>query len=145
MQKYDDLWQAIEVRVRENNDITHVDMTTDTTRGLAARQRIAQIFILESLLARHRDKYASSFVPLAGEEALYHLIFKRTGWKPFEVKQLSFLDAMFVLAELFRDENLPAEVRAVLRAQGITDQTFPTYDFSDKDWAPRENEVFLKR
>lgn len=145
MQKYDDLWQAIEVRVRENNDITHVDMTTDTARGLAARHRVAQIFILESLLARHREKYASSFVPLAGEEALYHMIFKRTGWKPFEVKQLSFLDAMFVLAELFRDENLSAEVRAVLRSQGIKDQTYPTYDFSEKDWAPRENELFLKR
>lgn len=145
MQKYDDLWQAIEVRVRENNDITHVDMTTDSVRGLAARQRIAQIFILESLLARHREKYASSFVPLAGEEALYHLIFKRTGWKPFEVKQLSLLDAMFVLAELFRDENLSAEVRAVLRSQGVKDQSFPTLDFSDKDWAPREYELFLKR
>lgn len=145
MQKYDDLWQAIEVRVRENNDITHVDMTTDTPRGLAARQRIAQIFILETQLARHREKYASNFVPLAGEEALYHLLFKRTGWKPFEVKQLSLLDAMFVLAELFRDENLSAEVRAILREQGVTEQTLPTYDFSEKDWAPREYEQYLKR
>ncbi|MGY5957025.1 hypothetical protein ACUY4R_002546 [Kosakonia sp. BK9b] len=145
MQKYDDLWQAIEVRVRENNDITHTDVTTDSPRAHAARQRTAQIFILESLLARHREKYASSFVPLAGEEALYHLIHKRTGWKPFEIKQLSFLDVMFVLAELFRDENLPAEVRAVLRSQGIKDEPLPTYDFSEKDWAPRENEVFLKR
>ncbi|XCW69564.1 hypothetical protein ABZS17G119_02076 [Kosakonia cowanii] len=145
MQKYDDLWQAIEVRVRENNDITLNDWTTDSVRGHAARQRIAQIFILEVLLARHRDKYASNFVPLAGEEALYHLIFKRTGWKPFEVKQLSFIDTLFVLAELFRDENLPTEVRAVLRSQGIKDEALPTYDFSEKDWAPRENEVFLRR
>ncbi|ARD63534.1 hypothetical protein Y71_12805 [Kosakonia radicincitans DSM 16656] len=145
MQKYDDLWQAIEVRVRENNDITHIDMTTDTPRGQAARQRIAQIFILEYLLARHREKYACSFVPLAGEEALYHLIFKRTGWKPFEVKQLSFIDTLFVLAELFRDENLPAEVRAVIRSQGVKEESYPTYDFSEKDWAPRENEAFLKR
>lgn len=52
MQKYDDLWQAIEVRVRENNDITLNDWTTDSVRGHAARQRIAQIFILEVLLAR---------------------------------------------------------------------------------------------
>jgi len=137
MQKYDDLWQAIEVRVRENNDITLNDWTTDSVRGHAARQRIAQIFILEVLLARHREKYASNFVPLAGEEALYHLIFKRTGWKPFEVKQLSFIDTLFVLAELFRDENLPTEVRAVLRSQGIKDEALPTYDFSEKDWKTR--------
>ncbi|XTZ40383.1 ECs1072 family phage-associated protein [Salmonella enterica] len=145
MQKYDDLWQAIETRVRENNDITHTDMTNNTSRGQAARHRIAQIFILESLLARHREKYASTFVPLSGEEALWHLIFKRTGWKPFEVKQLSFIDAMFVLAELFREENLSAEVRAVLRSQGVSDESIPTYDFSEKDWAPRDNELFLAR
>ncbi|WP_437891225.1 ECs1072 family phage-associated protein [Phytobacter sp. V91] len=146
MQKFDDLWHAIEVRVCENNDITHQDMTNeDSVRGNAAKQRIAHIFILEVLLSRHREKYASPYLSLSGEEALYHLIFKRTGWKPFEVKQLSFSDAMFVIAELFREENLPADVRGVLRAYGLRDQPYSLYDFSEKDWAPRDNENILKR
>lgn len=146
MQKFDDLWQAIEVRVCENNDIAHQDMINeDSVRGNAAKQRIAHIFILEVLLSRHREKYASPYVALSGEEALYHLIFKRTGWKPFEVKQLSFSDAMFVIAELFREENLPADVRGILRANGLRDQPYSLYDFSEKDWAPRENENILKR
>lgn len=146
MQKFDDLWQAIEVRVCENNDIAHQDMINeDSVRGNAAKQRIAHIFILEVLLSRHREKYASPYVALSGEEALYHLIFKRTGWKPFEIKQLSFSDAMFVIAELFREENLPADVRGILRANGLRDQPYSLYDFSEKDWAPRENENILKR
>ncbi len=146
MQKFDDLWQAIEARVCENNDITHQDMTNeDSVRGNAAKQRIAHIFILEVLLSRHREKYASPYVSLAGEEALYHMIFKRTGWKPFEVKQLSFSDAMFVIAELFREENLPADVRGILRANGLREQPYSLYDFSEKDWAPRDNENILKR
>lgn len=41
------------------------------------------------------------------------------------MKQLSFIDTLFVLAELFRDENLPTEVRAVLRSQGIKDEALP--------------------
>jgi len=146
MQKFDDLWQAIELRVCENNDIAHQDMINeDSVRGNAAKQRIAHIFILEVLLSRHREKYASPYVALSGEEALYHLIFKRTGWKPFEIKQLSFSDAMFVIAELFREENLPADVRGILRANGLRDQPYSLYDFSEKDWAPRENENILKR
>lgn len=146
MQKYDELWQAIEARVRENNDIPFADMENEeSVLGNATRQRIAQIFILEVLLARHREKYASAFVPLPGEDALYHLIFKRTGWKPFEIKQLSFNDAMFVIAELFRDENLPMDVREMLRAQGVRDVNYPVFDFSEKDWSPRENAAFLQR
>lgn len=146
MQKFDDLWQAIETRVCENNDITHDELTDETTaRGIAAKQRVGHIFTLEVLLSRHREKYASPYVALAGEEALWHLIFKRTGWKPFEVKQLSFSDAMFVIAELFRDENLPADVRGILRANGLRDQPYSLYDFSEKDWAPRDNESILKR
>lgn len=146
MQKYDDLWNAIDTRVRENNDIPLADMENpDSVRGNATRQRIAQIFILEVLLSRHRDKYASVYVPLAGEEALHHLIFKRTGWKPFEIKQLSFSDAMFIIAELFRDENLPMDVREMLLTHGVRDMTWPNYDFSEKDWSPRENALFLQR
>ncbi|MBV7404599.1 hypothetical protein [Enterobacter sp. ENT03] len=146
MQKFDELWSAIEKRVRENNDIPFAEMENDDSHlGNATRQRIAQIFILEVLLARHRDKYASVYVPLSGEEALYHLIFKRTGWKPFEIKQLSFNDAMFVIAELFREESLPVEAREMLLAQGVRDATFPVFDFSEKDWSPRENALFLQR
>ncbi|WP_044175569.1 ECs1072 family phage-associated protein [Phytobacter massiliensis] len=145
MQKFDELWQVIETRVCENNDITQQELTNDeSARGNAARQRIAHIFTLEVLLSRHRDKYGSPYMSLAGEEALWHLIFKRTGWKPFEIKQLSFSDAMFVIAELFREENLPADVRGILRANGLRDQAYSLYEFSEKDWAPRENENILK-
>jgi hypothetical protein len=68
MQKFDDLWQAIETRVCENNDITHEELTNETTaRGSAAKQRVAHIFTLEVLLSRHREKYASPYVALAGK------------------------------------------------------------------------------
>ncbi|WP_034914170.1 MULTISPECIES: hypothetical protein [Erwinia] len=146
MASYEELWHVIDMRVRENNDISHAEISdSGNVRGQAAIQRIAQIFILEILLERHREKYASVFFPLTGEEALHHLVFKRTGWRPFEAKSLSLSDAMFVIAELFREENLPSDAVIFIREQGIKNVSYPVHDFSEKDWDPRENAVFLKQ
>ncbi|WP_067705369.1 MULTISPECIES: hypothetical protein [unclassified Erwinia] len=144
MSHYNVLWDVIAARVCQNSGTTPAEISdSNSAAGNAAKQRIAQIFILEVLLAKHRKTYSTRYLPLSGEDALHHLIFKRTGWLPVEIRSLSFNDSLFVLAELFREENLPAGANDFILKCGLSARTYPTDDFSEKDWAPRENEPLL--
>ncbi|NQS85604.1 ECs1072 family phage-associated protein [Pantoea allii] len=144
MNQYYNLWNAIETRVKQNNDATTLDMgNSENVFVNQIRQRTAQIFILEIILDKHRKQFGTRYFPLSGEEALYHLIFTRTNWLPAQIRTLSLSDALFVIAELFRDGNLQEGVKNFLGTQGLRNVSHSVDEFSDRDWAPKENEVHL--
>ncbi|MGE9549704.1 ECs1072 family phage-associated protein [Erwinia amylovora] len=144
MSQYDDLWQAIEMRVRQNNGASLTDIShSESILGNQVRQRTAQIFILEIILDKHRKQFATRYTPLSGDEALHHLVFTRTNWLPAQIRTLLLSDALFVIADMFRDGNIPQGARDFLSTKGLRNYSYPQDEFTDRDWAPKENEVHL--
>ncbi|BCA39401.1 hypothetical protein J4X77_06615 [Escherichia coli] len=146
MSNYSDLLQAIKLRVCQNNNIPIPSLTG--SGSYQARQvwnRIAQIFTLECILAAHRNEYGSVFVPLENEKALHHIIFLKTKWNLAEIRTLSLNDSLFIIAEMFRSDAIPPDAKVFMESVRIPEPiAYPLEDFSDEDWDPKGNSVFLQ-
>lgn len=107
--------------------------------------RITQIFILECVLDVYRKSRGTVFEPLENEKALRHMIFQSTKWKLSEIDKLTFAERLFIISDKINMESLPDDAGEFLSSVDLPEKiAYPLDDFSEEDWAPRENSVFLK-
>ncbi|AFJ47161.1 hypothetical protein [Shimwellia blattae] len=145
MSNYSDLYQMIKLRVCQNNDIPVSSlMDRHSYRINQVWYRIGQIFTLECVLDEYRKLHASEYYPLENEAALHHMIFHMTKWKLEYIRELTLNDSLFIISERLKSEHMPAEAVAFLEKVNCTAHHYPIDEFPAKDWAPRENSVYLR-
>ncbi|OSK23642.1 hypothetical protein EAMG_01711 [Escherichia coli M056] len=145
MGNYSDLFLIIKNRVCQNNNISVSSLAgANNYRANQVKYRIGQIFTLECVLIEHRKCYSSDFQLLDGEKALHHLIFQITRWKPEDIRKLSLNDSLLIISDRLKYDNMPEEAANFLRSLKLPVNHYPVDDFSEKDWDPRENSIFLK-
>ena len=144
MSEYHNLLHVIRSRVCENRKMSHSTYYPDSLQDNQIRNRAALIYVLEMLLHKHRQKYATIFNPLEGKAALYHLIFMKTKWQPSEIRRLTLEDALFVIQDELRVENISDEAQEALSAFNLPSTAFLFEDFPEEDWGYRENSTFLQ-
>lgn len=144
MSEYHSLLHVIRSRVCENRNISHSAYYQGSQQDNQIRNRAALIFILEMILHQHRIKYATIFNPLEGKDALYHLIFMKTNWLPSDIRKLPLEDALFVIQEELRIENLPTDAQDALKSFNLPSVAFQFEDFPEADWNYMENSTFLR-
>lgn len=134
------------MRVCQNNDVKESQLSLrNSYKSGQAWNRISQIFTLEFVLQEHRNKFGSVYEPLAYEKALHHMVFQITHWRLADIKALSLNEMLFVISEKLCSENLPPAAKAFLQSVNLPcDIVYPLDEFSEADWAPKENSVFLK-
>ncbi|MCG5278167.1 hypothetical protein AB7280_03075 [Providencia rettgeri] len=135
------------MRVCRNNNET--DSTLNLRNNYRTDQiwhRIEQIFILECLLFDYRQKNGSQHSPLENEKALHHMIFSKTKWSLNDIRKLSFNDCMLIIAKELRIENIPTDAQYFLNQMRLPAKTssYPLDEFSEADWDPKEDSMFLK-
>ncbi|HEF8785507.1 TPA: hypothetical protein QH450_002432 [Providencia alcalifaciens] len=146
MSNYSDLFQMIKMRVCRNNK--EPDTLLQQTNNYRANQvwhRIEQIFILECLLVEYRNENGSLYSPLENEKALHHMILSKTHWTLNEIRNLSFNDCMLVISEYLRKGKIHPDAQKFLDGMRLPTKAYPLDDFSELDWAPKEDSVFLQR
>lgn len=147
MNNYEDLFHMIKMRVcRNNNETDSILNLRNNYRTDQIWHRIEQIFILECLLFDYRQKNASQHSPLENEKALHHMILNKTNWPLNDIRKLSFNDCMLIIAKELRIENIAIDARNFLSRMGLPAKTssYPLDEFSEADWAPKENSMFLQ-
>ncbi len=102
-----------------------------------------RLFILEIILYEHRKKYSTIFQPLIGKEALNHMIFIQTRWKPAEIRSLSLADSLFVIDEELQIDKLPEDAKSFIEQFEIPENPIMAYSLLEADWDPKENSVYL--
>ncbi|VTR53249.1 Uncharacterised protein [Serratia fonticola] len=117
--------------------------TREVSKLVASKNRSLQIFILEMILHKHRQQYATAFEPLKNEKALHHLIFTKTMWKPSEIRQLSLADSLFIIQDELRIDKLPADIAPFIESLNLPAVAFIFEHLLDEDWVPKENSIFL--
>ncbi|MGQ6548290.1 ECs1072 family phage-associated protein [Serratia sp. IR-2025] len=143
MSSIHNLWHAIKSRVCHNHGVSLLDFNNGSLEGNRARNRTAQLFVLEMILYKHRLQYATIFQPLDGKDALYHLIFTKTNWKLIDIKQLSLEECLFVIQDELRMSRVPEEAKHLLNAANLPEAAFIFEELPEEDWAPKENSTFL--
>lgn len=145
MSNYSDLWRVIKMRVCRNNKLSESSLANsnsfDTVR---VKLRILQIFALECALQQYRLKYGTPFNPLEGKKALHHMIFEKTKWQLDVIRQLSLNDSLFIINDELSLFKFPPKARDFIHSLEIGLHVHPLDDFSEEDWEPKENSVFLQ-
>lgn len=144
MSEYHNLLHVIRSRVCENRNMSHSAYYPGSQQDNQIRNRTALVYVLEILLHQHRQKYATIFNPLEGKAALHHLIFMKTKWLPSEIRNLTLEDALFVIQDELRVENISDEARDALSTFNLPSVAFLFEDFPEEDWNYRENSTFLQ-
>ncbi len=144
MSDYSHLLQVIRMRVCESRKLSHTAYSKDSLQDNQIRNRTALIFILELVLDQHRAQHGSIFTPLQGKDALHHLIFVKTKWLPSEIRKLNFQDALFVIQDELKKENIPEEAQELLKAFYLPSVAITFDDFLEQEWDYKENSVFLQ-
>lgn len=144
MSEYHNLLQVIRSRVCENRKMSHSAYYSGSQQDNQIRNRTALIYVLEMLLHQHRQKYATIFNPLEGKAALHHLIFMKTKWMPSQIRDLTLQDALFVIQDELRVENISATAQDALRTFNLPSVAFLFEDFPEEDWNYKENSRFLQ-
>ncbi|EAW9117323.1 hypothetical protein ONZ27_004107 [Salmonella enterica subsp. enterica serovar Chandans] len=144
MSEYHNLLHVIRSRVCENRNMPNSDYYQGSQQGNQIRNRTALIFTLEMILHQHRIKHATIFNPLEGKDALYHLIFMKTHWLPSDIRNLTLEDALFVIQEELRMENLSNDAQDALKNFNLPSVAFRFEDFPEADWNYKENSTFLR-
>ncbi|EMD6811843.1 hypothetical protein VRT12_000313 [Citrobacter koseri] len=144
MSEYHSLLHVIRSRVCENRNMSHSAYYQGSQQDNQIRNRAALIFTLEMILHQHRIKYATIFNPLEGKDALYHLIFMKTNWLPSDIRKLPLEDALFVIQEELRIENLSTDAQDALKSFNLPSVAFRFEDFPEADWNYMENSTFLR-
>ncbi|AKG71809.1 hypothetical protein WN53_23300 [Serratia fonticola] len=137
------LWHVIKSRVCENRGLSHSAFHEGSEQVSCIKNRSLQIFILEMILHKHRQQYATAFEPLKNEKALHHLIFTKTMWKPSEIRQLSLADSLFIIQDELRIDKLPADIAPFIESLNLPAVAFIFEHLLDEDWVPKENSIFL--
>ncbi|WP_261640863.1 ECs1072 family phage-associated protein [Erwinia mallotivora] len=100
---------------------------------------------MECVLDVYRKSRGTVFEPLENEKALRHMIFQSTKWKLSEIDKLTFAERLFIISDKINMESLPDDAREFLSSVDLPEKiAYPLDEFSEEDWAPRENSVFLK-
>ncbi|HFW3352455.1 TPA: hypothetical protein ACIVDT_001743 [Salmonella enterica subsp. enterica serovar Eastbourne] len=81
---------------------------------------------------------------LDNEKALHHLIFQITKWKLEDIRGLSLNDSLFIISDRLKPDYMSEKAAEFLRSQKLPVSHYPVDDFSEADWDPRENSVFLQ-
>ncbi|HDS6906938.1 TPA: hypothetical protein QHX44_000253 [Klebsiella oxytoca] len=144
MSDYHNLLHVIKSRVCENRSMSHSAYYPGSMQDNQIRNRTALIYVLEMILHQHRQKYTTIFNPLEGKAALHHLIFMKTKWRPSEIRELKLEDALFVIQDELRIENISDEAQEALSSFNLPLAAFLFEDFPEKDWNYRENSAFLR-
>ena len=144
MSDYRNLLHVIKSRVYENLSMSHSAYYPGSMQGNQLRKRTVLTYVLEIILHQHRQKYATIFNPLEGKAALHHLIFMKTKWRPSEIRDLKLEDALFVIQDELRLENISDEAQEALSSFNFPSVAFLFEDFPVEDWNYRENSAFLR-
>ncbi|KML25478.1 hypothetical protein VL10_00055 [Leclercia adecarboxylata] len=144
MSEYHNLLHVIKSRICENRNMPQSAYYHGSQQDNQIRNRTALIFTLEMVLHQHRLKYATIFDPLEGKSALYHMIFMKTHWLPSDIRNLSLEDALFVIQEELRIDNLSSDAQEVLQSFNLPSVSFLFEDFPEDDWNHTENSTFLR-
>lgn len=144
MSEYHNLLHVIRSRVCENRNMSQSAYYLGSQQDNQIRNRTALIFTLEMILHQHRIKYATIFNSLEGKDALYHLIFMKTHWLPSDIRNLTLEDALFIIQEDLRMENLSVSAQEALKSFDLPSVAFPFEDFPEADWNYMENSTFLR-
>ena len=144
MSEYHNLLHVIRARVCENRNMSQSAYYQGSQQDNQIRNRTALIFTLEMVLHQHRLKYATIFNPLDGKAALYHMIFMKTRWQPSDIRKLPLEDALFVIKEELRIDNLNSDAQEVLQSFNLPSVSFQFEDFPEEDWNHTENSIFLR-
>jgi len=124
--------------------MSHSAYYPGSMQGNQLRKRTVLTYVLEIILHQHRQKYATIFNPLEGKAALHHLIFMKTKWRPSEIRDLKLEDALFVIQDELRLENISDEAQEALSSFNFPSVAFLFEDFPVEDWNYRENSAFLR-
>lgn len=100
------------------------------------KNRSALIFILESVLHLHRQAHATHWSPLEGRKALDHLLLHLYKWPLSEIRALSLADVILALQDQLMPDNLPDEVKSVLKSYGALSARQLFTDIKDEEWDP---------
>ncbi|EAA2618112.1 hypothetical protein CGN00_21840 [Salmonella enterica] len=145
MSNYSDLLQMIKTKVCQNNGVTSSSLAgTNNYRANQVWYRIGQIFTLECVLSEYRKCHSSDYYLLDSEKALHHLIFQITKWKLDDIRGLSLNDSLFIISDRLKPDYMPEEAAELLRSLKLPVSHYPVDDFSEADWAPKENSAFLQ-
>nr|DAJ11859.1 MAG TPA: hypothetical protein [Caudoviricetes sp.] len=144
MSDYHNLLHVIKSRVCENRSISHSAYYPGSMQDNQIRNRTALIYVLEMILHQHRQQYGTIFNPLEEKAALHHLIFMKTKWRPSEIRELKLEDALFVIQDELRIENISDEAQEALSSFNLPLAAFLFEDFPEEDWNYRENSAFLR-
>jgi len=144
MSDYHNLLFSIRSRICDNRNMSHSAYYAGSQQDNQIRNRTAAVFILEMVLHRHRVKYGTIFNPLEGKAALNHLIFVKTKWLPEDIRLLSFEDALFVIQDELRIDNINKDAQVALSAFNLPTYSYRFDDFPEADWDLKENSTFLQ-
>lgn len=145
MSNYSDLLQMIKLRVCQNNNVPTDSLAgTNNYRANQVWYRIGQIFTLECVLSEYRKCHSSDYYLLDNEKALHHLIFQITKWKLKDIRGLSLSDSLFIISDRLKPDYMSEESAEFLRSLKLPVNHYPVDDFSEADWDPKENSVFLQ-
>ncbi|ENU8217506.1 hypothetical protein ACGG0V_002736 [Salmonella enterica] len=135
----------IKTKVCQNNGVTSSSLAgTNNYRANQVWYRIGQIFTLECVLSEYRKCHSSDYYLLDSEKALHHLIFQITKWKLDDIRGLSLNDSLFIISDRLKPDYMPEEAAELLRSLKLPVSHYPVDDFSEADWAPKENSAFLQ-
>ncbi|CAI0726597.1 ECs1072 family phage-associated protein [Serratia entomophila] len=138
-----DLWHVIKAKVCQNRNLNHSAYYSGSQQDNCIKNRAAQILTLEVVLNEHRKKFATIFEPLKGKNALYHLIFTKTAWKPAEIRELSLADCLFVIQDELRIDKLPEDIQEFIESLSLPSVAFTFDELLEEDWDPKENSIPL--
>ncbi|WP_411907441.1 hypothetical protein [Salmonella enterica] len=101
------------------------------------------IFTLECVLAEYRIYSSSDYYRVDNENALHHLIVQVKNWKVDDIRGLSINDRLFNISDRLKPDYMLAEAAQFLRTLKLSVTHYSVDVFSEADWDPRKNSVFL--
>ncbi|MCG3462805.1 hypothetical protein L7G72_13270 [Xenorhabdus bovienii] len=146
MNAYLSLWNTISQRVASVRNIENIPLGMRRSWTLEETQlmlRVLQIFILENILHKHRQKHGTLMEPLSGSKALDHKIFMKTHWTFNEIRSMSLEDKLLVLHDEIEVMSLSMEAQRFIAEQSLPDISIIFEDFQPKEWNHGENKAFL--
>lgn len=136
----DDYFQLIQNKIAEHHNVMMHGVIQPPYYQV--QNRAALIFTLEVVLDAYRQKHGTLTNPLKGKLALEHLILTKFKWPLKEIRALTLNDALFVIHDELRFENLPDSAQTIIknwsahRARLVFDQVV------DQEWDP---ELYLQQ
>lgn len=107
------------------SELAHTDVqSTNANRG---RVNAKIILIIELLMHEHRKKYKSYPIDLSGVNALNHMIFLKTNWKPSDIRELNQRDKLDTFLTNYYETKLPEKTQTALSVLRIP-ESFSSID-----------------